>query len=182
MDAVNFVTGNIGTTLIIFASAFFLVHGIWHPWADKGSFAAATVKHRPKLQCVALAIIGFGLVGTGGVISDWIGQGRAWIIDAATDSAGWAFGGIAAFAIVIAAVLAWIDYIVPEGLEPNGDKPIEHLVMWGISLMLWPLMQLAFGVISPVWFLVFYVGIWIVNKKFRTTAKDTPTRTPTTVR
>ena len=172
MDAINFVTSNIGLALIIFASAFFLVHGIWHPWTDNGSFASATVKHHPKLQCVSLAIVGFGAVGTGaagtgGLIGGWIATARAWILDAATGSAEWAFGGIAAFAVIVAGVLIWIDYIVPEGLEPNGDKPAAHLVMWGVSLLLWPLMQLAFGVISPIWFLVFYIGIWVINRKFR---------------
>lgn len=167
MDAINFVTSNIGLALIIFASAFFLVHGIWHPWTDNGPFAAATVRHHPKLQCVALAIVGFGAVGTGGLIGGWIATARAWILDAATGSAEWAFGGIVAFAVIVAGVLIWIDYIVPEGLEPNGDKPTAHLVMWGVSLLLWPLMQLAFGVISPIWFLVFYIGIWVINKKLR---------------
>lgn len=167
MDAVNFVTDNIGLALIVFASAFFLVHGIWHPWTDSGPFASATVRHHPKLQCVSLAIVGFGAVGTGGLIGGWIATARSWILDAATSSAEWAFGGIAAFAVIVAGVLIWIDYIVPEGLEPNGDKPAAHLAMWGVSLLLWPLMQLAFGVISPVWFLVFYVGIWVINKKLR---------------
>lgn len=167
MDAINFVTDHIGIALIIFASAFFLVHGLWHPWTDNGPFVSATVRHHPKLQCVSLALIGYGAVGTGGVIGGWIDTARGWIMDAATSSAEWAFGGIAALAVIIASVLIWIDYIVPEGLEPNSDKPIAHLIMWGFSVLLWPMMQLAFGVISPVWFLVFYVGMWILNTKFR---------------
>src|SRR5690606_4352229 len=109
MDAINFVTDNIGLALIVFASAFFLVHGIWHPWTDNGPFASATVRHHPKLQCVALAIIGFGAVGTGGLIGGWIATARSWILDAATSSAEWAFGGIAAFAVIVAGVLIWID-------------------------------------------------------------------------
>ena len=62
MDAINFVTDHIGIALIIFASAFFLVHGLWHPWTDNGPFASATVRHHPTLQCVSLALIGSGMI------------------------------------------------------------------------------------------------------------------------
>jgi hypothetical protein len=168
MDAINFVTGHINAAVLIIALALFLVHGLWHPWTDSGPFAAATVRHRPKLQCVCLAVIGFGLIGaTGGTVNGWIAQGRDWILGAATDSAGWAFGGIAGIALAAAGVLIWIDYIVPEGMEPNGDKPAAHLAMWGVSLMLWPLMQIVFGAVSPIWFAVIYVAMWIFNSKFR---------------
>lgn len=183
MDIIDFITGHITIAVLVLAIAVFAAQGLWHPWQDSGRFTDATVRHHPKLQCACLTIIGYGVVGTGGTVGAWIAEGRTWVIDAASDSAGWAFGSFAALAATVFGVIIWIDYMVPGGIEPDTEKPAAHLIMWGVSLMLWPLSQLAFGVVSPLWFVGMYLAMWIFNKKFRpgkpAAASVRPTAAPT---
>lgn len=164
----DIVTGHINTLVLGIALAVFIARGLYLPWTDKGSFVQAAVKHNPKVQCIALAAIGYGLVGLiDGTIADWITTGRAWLINAMTGGAEWALGGVGVLAIAVAAALIWFDYVVPGGLEPNEGKPIGHMVMWLNSLLLYPMLVLVLGSISLISFMIIFAAMWFINLKFR---------------
>lgn len=168
----DFITGHINWIVLAIAVAVFASRGLWLPWQDKDSFVKAAVKHAPKTQCVALAAIGYGLVGLDGTAADWFTTGRAWILDSITSGASWALGGVGVLAIGVFGALIWVDYIVPGGLEPNQGKPVAHMIMWVSSLLLYPLLNLALGSVSLVTLTaVFFIG-WFINVKFR--AKKAP--------
>lgn len=165
MDA---ITGHLNWIVLAIAAAIFLARGLWLPFQDTDTFVRATVKHNPKLQCLALAALGYGLTGViEGTAAAWITTGRAWLIDALTGGGSWAFGTVGGLAVAIAGVLIWFDYIVPGGLEPSQSKPVGHMVMWVISLLLYPLMTLMLGSISLLSFLIIFAAMWLINTKFR---------------
>lgn len=164
----DIVTRHLNTIVLGIALAVFIARGLFLPWTDKGSFVQAAVKHNPKVQCVALAAIGYGLVGIiDGTIAGWITTGRAWLIDAMTDGAEWALGGVGVLAVATAAALIWFDYVVPGGLEPDQGKPIGHMVMWLLSLLLYPMLVLVLGSISLISFMIIFAAMWFINVKFR---------------
>lgn len=164
----DIVTGHLNWIVLAIAAAIFLARGLWLPLQDTDSFVRAAVKHNPKLQCLALAAIGYGLTGViEGAVAGWIATGRTWLIDAVTDGSSWAFGTVGALAAAIAGVLIWFDYVVPGGLEPNQSKPVGHLLMWVVSLLLYPLMVLMLGSISLISFLIIFAAMWLINTKFR---------------
>lgn len=164
----DIITGHINLLVLSIALAVFIARGLYLPWTDKGSFVQAAVRHNPKVQCIALAAVGYGLVGIiNGTVADWITTGRAWLIDAMTNGADWALGAVGALAVAFAAALIWFDYVVPGGLEPDQGKPIGHMVMWLNSLLLYPMLVLVLGSISLVSFLVIFAAMWFINVKFR---------------
>jgi hypothetical protein len=164
----DIITGHIDLLVLSIALAVFIARGLYLPWTDKGSFVQAAVRHNPKVQCIALAAVGYGLVGIiNGTVADWIATGRAWLIDAMTNGADWALGAVGALAVAVAAALIWFDYVVPGGLEPDQGKPMGHMVMWLNSLLLYPMLVLVLGSISLVSFLVIFAVMWFINVKFR---------------
>lgn len=173
----DFITGHINWIVLAIAIAVFASRGLWLPWQDKSKFADAAVKHAPKTQCVALAAIGYGLVGLDGTAAGWFATGRAWILDSITSGASWALGGVGVLAIGVFGALIWVDYIVPGGLEPNQGKPVAHMIMWVNSLLLYPLLNLALGSVSLVTLAAVFAIGWFINVKFRT-KKQSPAAVP----
>lgn len=164
----DIVTRYLNELVLSIALAVFIARGLYLPWTDKGSFVQAAVKHNPKVQCIALAAVGYGLTGIiGGTIAGWITSGRGWLIDAMTGGANWALGGVGVLAVTAAAALIWFDYVVPGGLEPDQGKPIGHMFMWLDSLLLYPMLVLVLGSISLVSFLIIFAAMWFINVKFR---------------
>jgi len=164
----DIITGHIDLIVLSIAIAVFIARGLYLPWTDKGSFIQAAVKHNPKTQCIALAAVGYGLVGIiDGALAGWIATGRAWLIDAMTNSADWALGGVGVLAVAFAAALIWFDYVVPGGLEPDQGKPMGHMVMWLDSLLLYPMLVLVLGSISLISFLMIFAAMWFINVKLR---------------
>ena len=163
----------------VIAAAVFASRGLWLPWQDKESFLKATVKHSPKIQCLALIAIGWGLSAIPGTVAGWFADGRAWLLDAITSSASWALGPIGVLAVAVFGVIILADYIVPGGLEP--DKPVVHMVMWVASLLVFPLLQLALGSISLTSLIVIFFVMWFINVKFRG-KKRTGTAAPAATR
>lgn len=168
------ITRHIDWIVLAIALAIFIARGLFLPWQDTDGFVRAAVKHNPKLQCIALAAIGYGLTGIiEGAVAGWISSGRTWLINALTDSSSWALGSVGALAIAATGAIIWFDYIVPGGLEPNQSRPAGHMVMWVISLLLYPLMVLMLGSISLISFLIIFAAMWLINTKFRS-KKSTP--------
>lgn len=172
---IDFITGHINWIVLAIAIAVFASRGLWLPWQDSGSFVSATVKHSPKLQCMALIVIGYGLASLPGTVGAWLADGRSWILDAITDGASWAMGGIGVLAAAVFGVIILADYIVPGGLEPG--KPVIHMIMWAVSLLLYPLLTLALGSISLLSLLFVFLIMWFINVKFRRGSKK---KTPAT--
>lgn len=173
------VTGHLNWIVLAIALAIFIARGLFLPWQDSGTFMSATVKHNPKLQCIALAAIGYGLTGViEGTLAGWISTGRTWLIDALTDGSSWALGSVGVLAVAATGTLIWFDYVVPGGLEPSQSKPVGHMVMWGLSLLLYPLMVLMLGSISLLSFLIIFAAMWLINTKFRKKAPAAPVRQP----
>lgn len=164
----DIITGHLNWIVLAIAFAIFIARGLWLPWQDTDAFVRATVKHNPKLQCLALAALGYGLTGViDGTAAEWITTGRTWLIDALTGGGSWAFGSVGALAVAAAIVLIWFDYVVPGGLEPSQSKAAGHMVMWAVSLLLYPLMVLMLGSISLLSFLIIFAAMWLINTKFR---------------
>lgn len=162
---IEFITGHINWIVLAIAAAIFASRGLWLPWQDTDPFLKATVKHSPKIQCLALVAIGWGLSSIPGTVAGWFTDGRAWLLEAITNGASWALGGIGVLAVAVFGVIILADYIVPGGLEPG--KPIIHMVMWLDSLLVFALLQLVLGSISLTSLVVIFLIMWFINVKFR---------------
>jgi len=171
------ITGHIDGVVLSIAIAVFVVYGLVQPARDKASFVQATVKYAPKIQCLALTALGYGITGVSGTVAGWFATGREWILDRATDGANWALGGVGVLALAVAAVLLLADYIAPGGLEPNSGKPIGHLLMWVVALLVYPLLVLALGSMSLFSLVAVFVVMWFINVKFRKKKKSPATAT-----
>lgn len=176
---IDFITGHINWIVLALATAIFASRGLWLPWQDKEPFLKATVKHSPKIQCLALVAIGWGLSSTPGTVAGWFADGRAWLLEAITSGASWALGGIGVLAAGVFGVIILADYIVPGGLEP--DKPIIHMVMWIDSLLVFALLQLVLGSITLTSLIVIFFVMWFINVKFRS-KKRTGAAAPATAK
>jgi hypothetical protein len=161
------ITGHINGVVLAVAVAIFVVYGLVQPARDKASFVQATVKYAPKIQCLALMAIGYGLTGVSGSVAGWFKDGRDWLLDQATAGAEWALGGVGVLALAVASVVLVADYIAPGGLEPNSGKPIGHLVMWLVSLLVYPLLAIALGSLSLFSLGMIFAAMWFFNVKFR---------------
>lgn len=176
---IDFITRNINWIVLAFAAAVFASRGLWLPWQDTEPFLKATVKHSPKIQCLSLVAIGWGLSSVPGTVAGWFAEGRAWLLDAITNGASWALGAVGVLAVAVFGVIILADYIVPGGLEPG--KPVIHMIMWIDSILVFALLQLALGSISLTSLVAVFFIMWFINVKFRgskkrTAASATPAR------
>jgi hypothetical protein len=163
----DIITGKIDYVVLGVAAAIFLVYGIIQPLRDKKPFIPATIEYVPKVQCIALAALGYGITGIDGTVADWFNDSRTWLLDQATDGAKWALGGVGVLALAVVSGLLLFDYLAPGGLEPNSGKPWGHLLMWLDAVVFYPLLQLALGSISLVSLAVVFAAVWFFNVKFR---------------
>jgi hypothetical protein len=161
----GFITQHINWIVLAIALAVFASRGLWLPWTDTAPFLSATVKHSPKIQCLALIVIGYGISSIPGTVAGWFATGRAWLLDAITDGASWALGGIGVLAVAVFGVIVLADYIVPGGIEPG--KPLVHMIMWVLSLLVYPLLTLALGSISLWSLALVFLAMWFINVKLR---------------
>jgi hypothetical protein len=173
----DIVTGHIDRVVLAVAAAIFIVYGLIQPARDKANFVQATVKFAPKIQCIALTALGYGITGVSGTVAGWFTTGRAWLLDRATEGADWALGGVGVLALAVAALLLLADYIAPGGLEPNSGKPWGHLLMWLVALLVYPLLVLALGSMSLFSLVAIFVVMWFINVKFRKKKKSPATAT-----
>lgn len=178
MDDIDFITRHIDGLVLAVAFGIFAVYGLWLPWKDSGPFLKATVKFAPKVQCVLLAAIGYGLTGVGGVVAGALNTGRNWLFDAVLTSGGWALGTLGGIAVAVFCFFIWFDYLAPGGSEPDPNKPIAHLVIWADSLLLHPMLEFLTGSTAiSLWTIVLgYFAMWFINVKFRGGKKRTPER------
>jgi len=164
----DIITGHLNLTVLGIALAIFVVYGLILPWRDRGKFVHATLKYAPKVQCLALTAVGYGATSFTGTVADWFNDGRAWLLERVTEGANWALGGVGVLAVAVAAVFLLADYIAPGGLEPNSGKPSGHLLMWIVSVLVYPLLNIALGSISLFSLCTVFVAMWFINVKFRT--------------
>jgi hypothetical protein len=140
---------NVASFMLVAAVAAVLVYGILIPAANKAPFGQDSLNRNPKLQYSGLVVLSVALDantlfgGWVGTIGDWLNSGGAFV---GSLTVGQTLTGVAGAGLLI----FWTAVMVPNKLEPTNLGVPGHFVMWGVSLLVYPMVRSSIGVTGLV--------------------------------
>jgi hypothetical protein len=137
---------DIASFMLVAGVAAVLVYGIIIPAFNKNTkFGEDSLSRHPKIQYAGLVILSIAMDansvfgGWTATLRDWLNQGGSFF---AGMTAGQSLTGIAS--VVLAMI--WLIVVFPDKWEPTNLGVPAHFVMWGISLVVYPMAAAAISV------------------------------------
>lgn len=136
---------NVASFMLIAAVAGVIVYGIIVPAMNAAPFGQDSLKRHPKLQYTGLVVLSIAL-DTNTLFGGWVNTAGDWL-----ETGGAVFAGMTAgqsMAGIAGAVLLmlWTVVMLPNKVEPTNLGVIGHFIMWGVSLLAYPLTGASIGV------------------------------------
>lgn len=136
---------NVASFMLLAGVAAVLVYGIIIPALNKNTkFGEDSLGRHPKLQYGGLVILSIAM-DTNTLFGGWTDKLGQWLEEGGEFVAGLTAGESLTGLAAVVLTMLWFIVVFPDKWEPTTFGVVGHFVMWGISLVVYPMAAAALG-------------------------------------